>query len=83
VLDTGNERPDAGETHLLDRLRFEVGLRQEAGEIEIGFEADVDGEGRDGLLDSRDDGAQPGRQTRRISATTRNGSETTLITYGA
>ena len=53
VLDTGNERPDPREADLLDRDWFERGLRQEAGEVEIGLEPDVHRKWRDGALEFR------------------------------
>src|SRR5262245_62481594 len=53
VLDAGNQRPDAGEADLLNRLWPQLGLGKEAGKIEIGLETDVHGEGRNRALDRR------------------------------
>jgi len=45
VLDERHKRPDTGETDFLDGNRFDFSLREEPWQIEIGLEADVDGEG--------------------------------------
>ena len=52
-LDASDERPDPRDVHLLDRDRLQLGLGEKRRQVEIGLEADVDGERRDRPLDRR------------------------------
>ena len=52
MLDAGNEGPNAGQVHLLDRDGIEGGLRQETLEVEIGLEPQMDGHRRDRMSQS-------------------------------
>src|SRR5207302_7622795 len=58
VFPADHQRPDLREVHLRDRDRLQVRLREEARQIEIGLEADVHGEGRDGALEARENRAR-------------------------
>ena len=53
LLDRGDERPDLGNVHLLDRLRLQIGLGQKRRQVEVRLEADVNRERGDEALDAR------------------------------
>src|SRR2546425_8479255 len=50
-LHTSDERPNARDIHLLNRDGAKLGLCQKRRQVQIGFEADVYGEGRNDTLD--------------------------------
>src|SRR5947207_15152522 len=52
---TDHERPDSWNIHFLDRQRPELRLRDEGRKVEIRFEADVYGEGRNDTLEPGQD----------------------------
>src|SRR2546426_9223144 len=50
-LHTSDERPNAGDIHFLNGDGAKVGLCEKRRQVQVGFEADVHGEGRNDTLD--------------------------------